>query len=81
MERKLQKNQEEIQHKTKMIDFISDALDNPAFWLLGGGAVLAEIIGFIISKKSEGLPEFPLWQFLILILGTLVAAAVFANKS
>jgi len=37
------------------------------------------IIGWIISKKTE-LGSLPTWQMLVLILGVLIAAAVFANK-
>ena len=58
---------------------IEEALESSAFWILGGGALIAEILGYIIAKKS-GLEIFPLWQFIIVIIGTLVAAAWFATK-
>ena len=38
-----------------------------------------ELLGFIAAKKM-GLGTFPLWQFAILIIGTIIAAAVFANQ-
>lgn len=56
-----------------------DILDNPAFWLLGGGAVIAEVLGFIIAKKND-LDVFPVWQFILVIIGTLIAAAFFATR-
>lgn len=59
---------------------IEEIIENPGFWILAGLGVAAETIGFIISKRSSDLPAFPLWQFLILVLGTIVAAAIFANR-
>lgn len=59
---------------------IDDILNNPGFWILGGLAVVAELIGFIISKKSTDLPAFPFWQFLLLVLGTIFIAAVIAGR-
>jgi len=58
---------------------LEELLESPAFWLLGGMGVGAEILGWIIAKKM-GLGLFPLWQVLILIAGTLVAAAFFALR-
>ncbi len=59
---------------------VEDTLENPAFWILAGLMVVAEIIGFIWSNRSENLPAFPVWQFLVLVLGTIVIAAVFASR-
>jgi len=59
---------------------IEEILENPGFWMLGGGAVIAEVIGYIISKRSETLPAFPLWQFLILVVGTIIIAAIIAGR-
>jgi len=56
-----------------------DIIENPAFWILGGGGVIAVVIGWIVSSKMES-GSLPTWQMLILIVGVLVAAAVFANK-
>ena len=56
-----------------------EILDNPAFWILGGGGVAMELIGWIAGKRMD-LGTFPLWQLLIIMAGTLVAAAIFANK-
>ncbi len=58
---------------------IEDILDNPAFYILAGIGVTAEVIGFIVSKKS-GIDAFPLWQFLILVAGTIVIAAIIASR-
>ena len=60
-------------------DDLSDLLTNPGFVLLGGGAIAAELLGYIFSKKA-GMEAFPLWQLIFLMVGTLVAAAFFANK-
>jgi len=59
--------------------FLDEALESPAFWLLGGGGVAAELLGYVYGKNS-GMAVFPWWQLLILIAGTLVVAAVFANQ-
>ena len=58
---------------------LEEALESPAFWILGGGGIAMEIVGFVIAKKS-GMAAFPLWQFGVLIVGTLIAAAVFALR-
>lgn len=56
-----------------------EAIENPAFWILGGGAVAAELIGFLYGAKM-GMPSFPIWQFLIILGGTVVIAAVIAGR-
>ena len=58
---------------------IDEVLEAPAFWILGGGGVAMELIGFVISKRM-GMGTFPIWQIIILMLGTLIAAAFFATK-
>lgn len=58
---------------------IGDLLENPAFIILAGGGVAMEILGWIISKRMMEY-SFPLWQLLIMILGTVVASAIFANR-
>ena len=58
---------------------IDELLESPGFWILGGGGVAMEILGWTLSKRMTDY-QFPIWQFLILILGTLVAAAFFALK-
>ena len=57
-----------------------EILEEPGFWLLGGGAVFATILGYIMSRKMEWIP-IPLWQMGILIIVELVAAAFFASRS
>lgn len=58
---------------------IEEALESPGFWILGIGGVAAEILGWIISRRA-GLEVLPFWQLLIMMAGTLVAAAFFALK-
>jgi len=58
---------------------IEDTLDNPAFWILGGGAVAMEILGWTIGRKA-GWASFSFIELLILIIGTLIIAAFFANR-
>jgi hypothetical protein len=38
-----------------------------------------ELLGWVVSKKT-GMGTFPIWQLLVLMLGTLVASAFFATK-
>ena len=56
-----------------------EIFESPAFWLLGGGAVVATVIGWTFSKRSMEL-ALPFWQLIILILVELVAAAFFASR-
>ena len=56
-----------------------DIFENQTFWILGGGGIAMEFLGWIMGKRM-GLGSLPLWQFGILIIGTLIAAAVFANQ-
>jgi len=58
---------------------LDDLLNNPGFWILGGGGVAMEIVGWIISKRMMEY-SFPIWQLGVMIIGTLIAAAIFANK-
>lgn len=58
---------------------LDEILESRAFWMLGVGGVAAEVLGFIASRRM-GLDAFPIWQFIILIIGTLGAAAFFALK-
>lgn len=58
---------------------IEEVFESPAFWILGGLGIGAEILGFIIAKKS-GMMAFPIWQLIILMAGTLVAAGFFALR-
>lgn len=58
---------------------IEEAVEEPGFWILAGLGVVAEVLGYIISKRS-GLAAFTWWQFLLVVLVTIVAAAYFATK-
>jgi sorbitol-specific phosphotransferase system component IIBC len=61
-----------------MVD-LEDIFTNPVFHLLGGGAVIATAIGYIMGKRM-GFPPFPAWQLIILIIGEIAAAAFFASS-
>ena len=58
---------------------IEEILESPAFWLLGCGGVAAEILGYIWSR-NQGWVVMPLWQLIVMIIGTLLASAFFATK-
>jgi len=58
---------------------LDEILESPAFWILGIGGVSMEVLGYIMGKNM-GLPPFPFWQFMVLMIGTLCAAAFFALK-
>ena len=62
-----------------MLDFITDAFEEPAFWILAGGGVAMELLGWIMSKRMFDA-SMPIWQLLIMIVVTIVAAAFFATK-
>jgi hypothetical protein len=56
-----------------------ELLENPAFWILGGGGITAEILGYVLAKKM-GWELIPFWQLLALMGGTLIIAAFFATR-
>ena len=58
---------------------LEEAFEEPGFYILGGLGIAMELIGWVISKKA-GMGTFPIWQLLLLMLGTLVAAAFFVTK-
>jgi len=58
---------------------LDDILGNPGFWLLGGGGVAAEVLGWKLSR-GWAAGALPFWQLLVLIVGTLIAAAFFASR-
>ena len=58
---------------------ISEALESPGFWILGGGGTIAVVLGYIMSKRMTEY-VFPLWQLAIIIITVLVASAFFALK-
>jgi hypothetical protein len=62
------------------MDFdFAELFENPAFIILAGGGIFCEVLGYIASKK---LMEFslPVWQLLIMMVVTVIAAAFFANR-
>lgn len=59
---------------------LEEALEEPEFWILAGGGVAMELIGWIISKNMMEF-SFPFWQLGIMMVGTIIAAAFFALKN
>lgn len=57
-----------------------EILEEPGFWILGGGAVAMTMIGYIMSRKMGWIP-LPWWQLAILLVVEIVAAAFFASRS
>lgn len=62
-----------------MIEMLSEAWEEPAFWLLAGGGTIALVLGWIMSKKME-LQLMPLWQMLIILATIVIASAYFSTK-
>jgi hypothetical protein len=58
---------------------LDEILENPAFWILGGGGIVAEVFGYIIAR-NQGWELMPFWQLIVIIMGTLVIAAFFAGR-
>lgn len=58
---------------------IDELMESPAFWMLGGGAIIAELLGWLYSRNHLDY-SMPIWQLIIMMLGTLGAAAYFALK-
>ncbi len=59
--------------------FIDEAFESDGFWILLGIGIGAEVIGFIAARRF-GWGTFPIWQFILLLLGTFVACAFFATR-
>lgn len=58
---------------------IDEVLESPAFWILGIGGLAAEILGYVYGR-NQGWTVMPFWQLLVMMTGTLLAAAYFATK-
>jgi len=56
-----------------------EILESPGFWILGTGGLIAEIGGYIIAKRA-GWELMPFWQLIVIMLGTLAAAAFFGTN-
>jgi FtsH-binding integral membrane protein len=52
---------------------LEEILESEGFWILLVVGVGMEIMGWFVSKNMIGY-SFPLWQLIILILGTIVAS-------
>lgn len=61
-----------------MLD-IEEVLESTGFWILAVMGVAAVTIGWIMSKGWES-GAIPVWQFLIMVIGVIIAAAVFASR-
>ena len=58
---------------------ISETLENPAFWILGGGGTIAVLVGWIMSKRA-GWMSLPFWQVMVMVAAVVIASAFFANQ-
>jgi len=58
---------------------LEEALDSTGFWILAGGGIAMELIGFMASKKM-GMGSLPVWQLIVLMIGTIIASAFFATR-
>jgi len=58
---------------------LMEALDEPIFWILGIGGVGMEVLGYI-GGKSMGFGSMPIWQLVVMMIGTVLAAAYFATN-
>ena len=56
-----------------------EAMETPAFWILAGGGVACELIGWIVSKRMME-NSFPFWQLAIMMVVTVIAAVFFSTK-
>ena len=61
-----------------MIDF--EVLQTPGFVILAGGAWAATMMGWIWSRKTEGMVAFGIPTLLIVLAVELVAAYYFASQ-
>lgn len=57
-----------------------DVVMSPAFVMLALFALTATTIGYIASSKMD-LPAFPVWQLIVIMIGEVIAAYVFALRS
>ena len=58
---------------------LDELMGSLGFWLLGGGAAIATILGYIMSKKMD-MVMMPLWQLILIIVVEFVAAAFFVMR-
>lgn len=58
---------------------IDEVLNSPGFWILAAIGISAELLGFIYARRNLDV-SMPLWQLIVTMLVTLVAAAFFATK-
>jgi len=58
---------------------ISEILESPGFWILGGGGTIAVLGGWIMSKRA-GWDVLPAWQMIAMIITVLIASAFFGTR-
>jgi len=58
---------------------IEEIFESPAFWILGIGGIIAEVMGYVMGKRM-GWELIPFWQLVVLMVVTLAAAAFFATR-
>jgi hypothetical protein len=56
-----------------------DILMSPGFVILAALAVGATVAGYFMGRKW-GVPSFPIWQLIVIIVGELIAAYIFAAR-
>ncbi len=66
-----------INNKRGFLD--TEILTSAGFVILGGGAVLATLIGFVWGKRM-GWQSLPIWQLLIILLVELGVTYFFIER-
>lgn len=56
-----------------------EAFESPGFWILAGLGIAAEVIGYVISKRT-GIAAFPVWQLVLVMIVTVLAAVFFSTQ-
>lgn len=56
-----------------------EAFESPGFWILAGLGIAAEVIGYVISKRT-GIAAFPVWQLILVMIVTVLAAVFFSTQ-
>ena len=58
---------------------LEEALEEPAFYILGVGGTIAVLLGYITSKKMD-IAMLPIWQVIVIIIVILIASAFFSTR-
>ena len=57
----------------------TEILTSTGFVLLAAFALGATLTGYIMGKRM-GFPPFPVWQLIVIMVGEVIAAYVFAAR-